>query len=281
MPSEVGSARVNVMDPSGKDYLLRVVRADRQTFYDRIDHMNDAQWHGATPCTEWDVRDIVGHMVDVTEEYIAGFKLALASDIFGDPLGVRPMAQIADERARALRNLTQPQLIARLKSGSDELFGIFGSLDAQQWGGLMVPHLYMGPLPAFFFPVFQLMDYCVHVWDLNESIGRPAPLSEEGSGTLVPFMFVLMQSTVDAETSQNLTLTCGIEVPGPYGGSWRVEVTEGAMRYEEGDTEGCQVVFHFRDPGEFVLTSFQRIRGGTATGDLTLEERFRNLFFKI
>ena len=30
----------------------------------------------------------------------------------------------------------------------------------------------MGPLPAFFYPAFQLMDYGVHSWDIRQGTGR-------------------------------------------------------------------------------------------------------------
>jgi hypothetical protein len=39
-------------------------------------------------------------------------------------------------------------------------------------------------------------------------------------------------------------------------------------------------VFEF-DPASFVLTSFGRIRGGTAYGDGELANRFRGMFFAI
>ena len=49
---------------------------------------------------------------------------------------------------------------------------IFEGLDADSWGGFMVPHKYMGPLPACFYPVAQLVDYAVHTWDSRQGRGR-------------------------------------------------------------------------------------------------------------
>ena len=59
----------------------------------------------------------------------------------------------------------------------------------------MVPHFYMGPLPAFFYPAFQLMDYGVHSWDIRQGTGRAHGLSGEAADLLTPFMFVLWQYT--------------------------------------------------------------------------------------
>ena len=46
------------------------------------------------------------------------------------------------------------------------------ALGRDEWGALLVPHNYMGPLPAFFYPVFQLVDYGVHGWDIRQGTGR-------------------------------------------------------------------------------------------------------------
>ena len=63
MSVEVRPARVNTMAPEGKDHLLRVVRRERQTFYDLIDGTNDETWKTPTACTEWEIRDQVGARV--------------------------------------------------------------------------------------------------------------------------------------------------------------------------------------------------------------------------
>lgn len=40
------------------------------------------------------------------------------------------------------------------------------------------------------------------------------------------------------------------------------------------------MVFEF-DPNDFVMTTYQRKRGGTARGDMAMAERVRDLLFKI
>lgn len=280
MSVEIKPARINAMEFAGKDHILRVVRRDRGTFYDLIDGVDDAGWLTPTACTEWQVRDMVGHMVDVTEAYLERWALARAGKPFPEALGLPGMARRADERARSFRTIQRPEMITRLKRASDQLFNIFDGLDAQQWTGELVPHVYMGPLPAFFYPAFQLMDYSVHSWDIRAGLGRIVPLAEDAAATLVPFMFVLLQYTVDAEPARGFDATWGIRVSGDYSGSWRVQLTDGKLSYEEGSIAGLPVTFNF-DPADFVLTSFQRIRGGAPIGDQALAERIRYLFFKI
>lgn len=280
MTTETPSTRINVMEFGGKDHLLRVVGAERAAFFDLIDQLDDAGWGTPSACVGWEVRDLAGHLVDVTEAYLERWALARAGQPFPEALGLRVMARQLDQGARRFRSVPRPELIARLKRASDELFGIFDRLDARQWTGELVPHVFMGPLPAFFYPAFQLMDYSVHRWDALQGLGRPAPLNEDAAGTLVPFMFILLQATLDADRARGFACTCGIQVAGRYGGTWRLQVADGALTHAEGEITDCPVTLSF-DPSDFVLSCFQRIRGGVVGGDPVLAERFRDLFFKI
>src|SRR5260370_40346720 len=106
MSVEVRPARVNTMAPEGKDYLLKVVRKERQNFYDLIDTTNDETWKTPTACTEWEVRDQVGHLVDVTEGYLQRFALARAKEPFPEPLGLPGMAGRGLARTQALLNVS-------------------------------------------------------------------------------------------------------------------------------------------------------------------------------
>ena len=79
------------------------------------------------------------------------------------------------------------------------MFEIFDALDEKQWSGEIVSHTFMGPLPACFFAAFQLIDYSIHSWDIKAGLGRDEPLSDEAAITLIPFMLIVIQYTVDAE----------------------------------------------------------------------------------
>src|SRR5260370_29776558 len=144
MSVEVRPARGNTMAPEGKDHLLRAVRKERQNFYDLIDSTNDETWKTRTSCTEWEVRDQVGHLVDVTEGYIERFALARAKQPFPDGLGLPGMAEMLDAGSKRFRSSSRAQLIARLKQSSDKLFEIFHALTPEQWSTEMVPHHYTG-----------------------------------------------------------------------------------------------------------------------------------------
>jgi len=146
------------------------------------------------------------------------------------------MGEKLNEHAQAFRSLPREEDIARLKADSDKMLAIFGSLTAEEWGGFNVTHPYMGPLPTLFYPAFHVMDYGVHTWDMKWGLGqKDAKLDERTAGVLVPYMFILMQVTVDQESARGVDAVFGVKVDGEWGGQWRVTVKDGTYSYEPAD----------------------------------------------
>src|SRR3954467_519897 len=173
----------------GKDTILRVVRNEAERFF-ALAGETDA-WERATPCTEWAVRDIVGHIVDTTEGYFAAFDTARAHGDPGAPVGLPLMHEVAGERATQFHDMPQQELLERLRIDLDKMMELLAAIGPDEWVGMMVSHAYMGPVPAFFYAAGQLMDYGVHSWDIAQSSGRCHALSGEAADLLVPFMFVI------------------------------------------------------------------------------------------
>ena len=157
------------------------------------------------------------------------------------------------------------------------MMGICDALGPDEWGGLIVPHKFMGPLPAFFYPVFQLMDYGVHGWDIRQGTGQAHGLDGDTADLLVPFMFILWQATAEAA---DVPISTGVRVSGRNGGDYAVTVGPEGMSYTLGDVSGLPAVIEF-DPGSLVLTTFGRVNAGTVRGDRAVAERFLNSFFRI
>jgi uncharacterized damage-inducible protein DinB len=128
--TETLSERVNVGEFGGKQFLLDLDRAERADFYKLVD---EAPWEGKTASGHWQVRDLVGHMIDVTEGYLERFELARAGQEAPAPIGLRPIAQKLDAGAQRFRTLSKPEAIARLKTASDRMFEIFDALDEKGW----------------------------------------------------------------------------------------------------------------------------------------------------
>jgi uncharacterized protein (TIGR03083 family) len=265
----------NAMSYEGKDTILRVVRDEAEQFFDLVD--NEKAWTAPTGAGHWEVRDIVGHLVDTTESYFVAFDAARAGTEVEPAYGLPGMADRADEMATALRSEPRTVLVERLHKDFEQMMSIFDGLTEDDWSNLMVSHFYMGPLPSFFYPAFQLMDYGVHSWDVRQGTGRAHGLTGAVGDLLTPFMFVLWKYTVKAEPEQ---CELGVRITsGPNAGDTRVSVGPDGMDYEPGDVSGLPVIEF--DPGSFVLTAFGRTNAGTIRGDRELCHRYLNLFFRI
>ena len=188
------------------------------------------------------------------------------------------MDKHVDDGALAFRGTPQDEMLARLRKDRDEMVAILDGLDADSWGGLLAPHKYMGPVPAFFYAAGQLVDYAVHNWDIRQGSGEAHALDGDAADLLVPFCFAVRQATADCSGVEPFTI--GVRLTGNNGGESRLSVSPDGLAIEPGDVSGLPLVLEF-DPASFVLTAMGRVNGGTARGDARLAERFCNLFFRI
>jgi uncharacterized protein (TIGR03083 family) len=268
----------NFMDYDSKDNLLRAVREEAATMLSLASE--PGVWEAPTGAGHWQVRDIIGHLVDTTEGYFKSFDAARGGGPAPEALGVRGMDKHVDAAAQAFRGTSQGELLDRLATDNAKMMDIFDGLTEDEWGGLMVPHKYMGPLPAFFYPVFQLMDYGVHSWDIRQGTGRAHGLDGDAADLLVPFMLIVWQATADVPADAE-PATVGVRVSaGHNAGTWRLSAGPSGLTYEPADTDDLAATLVF-DPGSFVLTAFGRSNSGTICGDVAVAERFLNSFFRI
>lgn len=272
---------VNSMDYSGKETVLDVIRKESADFFELVD--DPRNWGVQTRCTEWEVRDLVGHMIDVTEGYLMRWDKAQKNETV-ESVGLLVMSTDLNTHAQAFRSLLREDAIRRLKADYNEMMEIFENLTAEEWSGFMVTHPFMGPLPTFFYPAFHVMDYGVHTWDLRYGLGeKTRKLDERTAGVLVPYMlYALLPSTVDEPSATDVDVTYGIEISGEWGGKWRATIKECKFQAvpETSNFAGCDAIFSF-DPSDFVLTAFQRFPGGAARGDVDVINKVRNMFFTI
>ncbi|MPZ90655.1 MAG: maleylpyruvate isomerase family mycothiol-dependent enzyme [Actinobacteria bacterium] len=263
---------------AAKDNLLRVVREEAEGFFALAEKPEN--WDSPTPAGHWRVRNLVAHIADTTEGYLERFETTRAGGT-AEPLApLDQMAVTADKRAQALSGAPQDEQMARLREDFSRAMKMFEEVNEQDWSNFLITHAYMGPVPAFFYPIGQLMDYGVHGWDLREGLGLPHFLSSDAADLLVPFMFVLWQATTDVSRLGDESLQVGVRVSGRNAGTYRVTVTDEGMAYEPGSADDLPVLIDF-DPASLVLTAFGRTCSGTPYGDLDAARKFAGLFFRI
>jgi len=110
---------INPMDFRSKEVVLDVVRTERSRFFDLVE--NPDNWNVDTRCEGWETRDIVGHMIDVTEAYLDRWALADNGKDAPAPLGWMVMAEELNKGALGKRELSRREAISRLKSALEKM----------------------------------------------------------------------------------------------------------------------------------------------------------------
>lgn len=286
MTQLIESTRTDISSFAGKETLLRVLQTEYDGTIAMLLEADDTQWERQTPCEEWQVRDLAGHLLDVAASYLGYFRMAREGYPTEDPHGMRCYADELGEAGLAFRALSRHELVARLQALSDELFGQFRVLDEQGWLS-PIPHKYVGPVPAFMMVTFQLMDYAVHTWDFQKALGKPTQINPEAADILVPFMFGLKAICFDDEAKaldvslNDVNLEVQVEIGGRSDDVWTVTVKDGNYGFAPGGSPSAQAVVRYEDAAEFALDAYQRFAGGEASGDEKTIAQFRNLFFTI
>ena len=130
-----------------------------------VHDVRDEQWSAPTPCSEWDVRALVNHLVYEARwvpPMLEGKSIAEVGDAYeGDLLGEDPATAYDDALAGALTAIDAP-----------------GALDASV-------HLSYGDTPAAGYVAQLTCDFVVHAWDLARGIGADDTLDPE----LVEFVY--------------------------------------------------------------------------------------------
>jgi len=266
----------NALTYEGKDTILRVVREEAERMFAMAEA--PGAWEAPTAAGDWQVRDIIGHIVDTTEGYFKSFETARAGSS-AEAHGLPAMHELAGDGGRSFRGVPQTEMMSRVRADLDRMQGLLAGISEEEWGTFMAPHAYMGPVPPSIYAGGQLMDYGVHSWDIREGIGRAHALSADAADLLVPYMFIIWQYTIRASADLS-PFSIGVTVTGRNAGSYRMNISEEGMSYEPGDVSDLPTVLDF-DAGGLVLTAFGRINGGNARGNLELADRFLNLFYRI
>jgi uncharacterized protein (TIGR03086 family) len=134
-----------------------------------LEGVTAAQYRLPTPCTDWDVRDLVNHLLGT---------LALGAALLGD---VPPTVNMAPGGLPD-RELAADDPVKAYRVGADELLAAAGG-DA-----LMRPHTTpLGDMPGGILGGFTTLDIAVHGWDLARATGQPARLDDALAEAVLAF----------------------------------------------------------------------------------------------
>lgn len=144
------------------DVLARLAQAFIE-FDKRVREVGDSQWGMSTPDAEWDVRDLVNHIVSEDRwavPLLAGQTIADVGDALdGDLLGSDPKSAWAKASEAALAAANVPGALSR------------------------TVQLSFGDFPGAYYLCQLVTDHTIHAWDLARAFGAddsfPPDLVEE------------------------------------------------------------------------------------------------------
>jgi uncharacterized protein (TIGR03086 family) len=130
-----------------------------EEFDARVRAVGDDQWELPTPCSDWNVRQLVNHLVYEnrwTVPLMEGSTIAAVGDRYeGDLLGDDPKAAWAESSADAVRSVQADGALER------------------------VVDLSSGPTPAGEYVSQLFADHLIHAWDLARAVGADERLDPE------------------------------------------------------------------------------------------------------
>ena len=145
----------------------------------------------------WETRDIVGHLIDVTESYFTGFDAAHSGAAVADALGVRVMQDRLDAGAKEHRGLSQAEAVERLRTDFAKMMEICAALGPDEWGGLLVAHSTWGRCRPSSTRCSSSWTTACTAGTSGRRSGRAHSLLGDTADLLAPFMFILWQATAD------------------------------------------------------------------------------------
>lgn len=268
----------NFLEPASRGNLDMVWRREADGLLDLVS--DPALWDSPTAAGHWRVREVVAHLIHNTEAYLHSFHLTTVDEEPGLLLSVRDMAKNMDAGAQALSGLPRQELIDRLHGVLNSMLAVTAELSDKEWTDLLVPHWYMGPVPASFFPICQALEYIVHGWDVRKAVPGIRPLDGEAADLLVPLCFLMWPNTSDLDGVKE-PFEIGVRVlSGANAGDTVGKVRPEGIEFVPGELSGLATVIEF-DPAGLVLTAFGRADAGTVRGSRDLAEKFLNLFFRF
>jgi uncharacterized protein (TIGR03086 family) len=167
---------------------MELIDALDRTFghaHDIVAGVRPDQYDDTTPCSEWTVRDLLGHMIGVVDGLGAA-----ASGRTPEPfaLGADPAAQLHDAAVSAMAGWRTPGILDRVIDGG------------------------AGPMPGRALASINLLDTATHTWDLATATGQPQALPDEIAAAALEASHMIV-------TAELRPGRFGPEMPAPAGAS--------------------------------------------------------------
>lgn len=122
---------------------------------DLIDRIAADQWTAPTPCTEWNVRDLVNHLVGMNLVFVAMFEESPMPERGADRLGADPAGAYRRSAAALRAAAARPGVLEQSQATQ---VGVATGVERLQW---------------------RIADLLAHGWDLGQATGLVVELPDD------------------------------------------------------------------------------------------------------
>jgi len=146
-------------------------------FGNAVRDVADHEWDLPTPATEWNIKEVVAHVV-LGEAHLpsvlAGDTATTQSEFSVDLLGSSPLASWRGTALRAIEAAKEPGV-------ADTMFELdMGTVDGRHLLG------------------YRITDNVLHAWDIQVAAGRPAPIDDRFADWLLDFWQPMADQIADS-----------------------------------------------------------------------------------
>jgi len=139
-----------------------------------IEATSPADFSKSTPCSEWDVRGLLDHMIEIVQSFGAAFAAASGAT---PPAGAGSASPGGENLAATYQQAADALLQAIRKPGV---------LDKS----IQMP---FGEMPGSMAINIVIGDQSIHTWDLAKAIGKPYTMDDDLAHGILDMMHRLMQ----------------------------------------------------------------------------------------
>ncbi len=153
-------------------------RRHRHRFIDELRALSDDQWKTTTRCTDWDVKDVVAHLISVDSFWVLSLSAAHAHQEPTKFLQHFDPSTGTNALVASMHELSNVEILDRFTSGTYSLVETVDSFGPEDWTS--VGESPLGHLPARLLFEHAFWDSWLHERDVFEPLGlMPPPETDE------------------------------------------------------------------------------------------------------
>ncbi len=219
---------LDVPRPKPSDYSA-LANAELQAFLSLLEKLEPDEWSRPTPCSLWDVRDVVAHQAGHIQSG-KGFMgvFAQVNPIATAPYLRRRMSTLDGMNQKQVdlrRDIPTDSLIAELREGTPASIAARERLNfASARIPLPVPPVGLMPLRTLLLRIFP-RDMWIHRLDIADATGKPFETADSHTPTMLA---LAMEDAARFARKKERTVNLGIHLRGPAGGDWDLARGTGA-----------------------------------------------------